>query len=161
MVSGASPAPEMLCILILTGWRGLSRRGKRGLQEAAAALLRLAKLMGGVRSPSAISRRRRVIRLSAAQPAGAVDFPLGQAARGSALPPLHKALASQAEKELFLAADDAPALLSIVASFSVQFASLPDSLGSLQESSRKWALLQAACLPKDRNAAHPFLPLRF
>lgn len=78
-----------------------------------------------------------------------MNFPFRKAPHGSARPRLHKFLSAKPTQKILLAVNDAPALLAVKAPISVHLPSLPDSLGSLQESSRKWALLQAACLPEE------------
>ena len=86
-----------------------------------------------------------------------MNFPFGKASHGSARPRLHKFLSAKPAQKILLAVNDAPALLAVKAPISVHLPSLPDSLGSLQEMSRKWVLLQAACLPEEGETVRHLL----
>ena len=65
-----------------------------------------------------------------------MDFPLGKSSWGAVCPCANMRLAPQLAEDGLLAMDRTFALLSIVTAVSVQFCSLLDSSGRLQESSR-------------------------
>ena len=65
-----------------------------------------------------------------------MDFPLGKSPWGAVCPCTNIRLSSQLAEDGLLAVDCTLALLPIVTAVSVQFCSLLDSSGRLQESSR-------------------------
>ena len=65
-----------------------------------------------------------------------MDFPLGKSSWGAVYPCANMRLAPQLTEDGLLAMDRTLALLPIVTTVSVQFCSLLDSSGRLQESSR-------------------------
>ena len=88
-----------------------------------------------------------------------MDLPLGQPSGGAVFPRKDILFSSKLAEDRFLAMDRTHALLTIVTAVSVQFYTLLDSSGRLQESSRKHALLQAAYLPGRKTViTHYFDP---
>lgn len=91
-----------------------------------------------------------------------MDLALGKSSGGAMRPCGDKLIASKLAEDSLLAMDRAHALFTIVTAVSVQLYSLLDSSGRLQESSRKYALLQATYLPKRKTVmTHHFNPFCF
>ena len=125
-------------------------------------LLDLKQLFSGVHCCPLIPNLGIVIRLSTAHPARAMNFSFGKSPCGATRPCKDVLFISKLAENLFLAMDRTFTLLTIVTAVSVQLCSLLDSSGCPQESSRKYALLQAAYLARGKNVnSHYFDPSYF
>ena len=109
------------------------------------------QLFGTDQMHSFIPSRRFIVRLTSTHPTATMNLSFWQPSNASASPCFEMILAAHSAQNAHFSTDSAYAPPSIITAISVQWISLLDISSSPQESSGKFALLQAAYLPRKSN----------